>query len=259
MAVFGTRIFLSLHKDESIPATLVSLPTSSASSSSPKLTPFPSWGMQEYGNCDKIEQAAGLEVDAVGRLWVLDDGSCYCNNSKLWIFDLSNNDKIQLIHYFPFRYNLHDLVLDETPNGYFAYITRWGDQDIVVFSLERNESWIVKTPGMKIFSIALSPKEEPRQLYLTTRPSYRLLKAAVGAKPYTNEPSKSGQTDNSVLIGLLTFFLVLSCTFNLWLYMRMRKLQNCNEQRNTGVVEMEMHPVPNSFSPKMHGGRGNRK
>ncbi|CAB3379974.1 Hypothetical predicted protein [Cloeon dipterum] len=167
MAVNGTSIFLCLKKYNNIPATLVSLPTSSASSAPPKLTPFPSWHMHEYGNCDKIEEATGLEVDSVGRLWVLDSGSENCN-AKLWIFNLSNNHT-ELIHRFPYQKLMHDLVLDETPNGTLAYIARWYQENFVVFSLERNKSWIVDTPRFKVLSFALSPnnEKEPRQLYLS--------------------------------------------------------------------------------------------
>ncbi|CAB3383651.1 Hypothetical predicted protein [Cloeon dipterum] len=167
MAVYGTRIFLSLASYEGVPVSLVTLPTSSASSAPPKLTPFPSWDINgKKGDCNKIEAAAGLQVDSIGRLWVLDSGSNTCK-AKLWITDLINNDQTKLIHRFSFRHNMHDLVLDETPNGTFAYISRINQPIIFVFSLERNESWSVKTPKTRVISIALSPKEEPRKLYLS--------------------------------------------------------------------------------------------
>ncbi|XP_065336297.1 protein yellow-like isoform X2 [Cloeon dipterum] len=168
IAVYGSRLFLSLESYGGIPVTLVSLPTSSASSAPPKLTPFPSWDMHgKIGDCDKIEEARGLEVDSVGRLWVLDSGSNTCK-AKLWTIDLANNDQTKLIHEIDINHSMHDLVLDETPNGTFAYITRWREEHIVVFSLERNQSWFVHcTPGLRLISIALSPKDqEPRQLYL---------------------------------------------------------------------------------------------
>ncbi|XP_065336575.1 protein yellow-like [Cloeon dipterum] len=168
MAVYGTRIFLSLEKYVVIPVTLGSLPTSSETSAPPKLTPFPSWDMHkdEHGDCNKIEEAKGLEVDSFGRLWVIDSGSENCN-AKLWIFNLANNDKTELIHRFSFAKYLADLVLDETPNGYFAYMARWRHQHIVVFSLGKNQSWTVDTPGVEAYSIARSPKKEPRQIYLS--------------------------------------------------------------------------------------------
>ncbi|CAB3377170.1 Hypothetical predicted protein [Cloeon dipterum] len=183
MAVFGRRIFLSFEKFAGIPVTLVSLPTSSDSYAPPKLTPFPSWDLHmhdENGDCNKIEVATGLEVDSVGRLWVLDDGGNHCN-TKLWIFDLTNKDQTKLIHHFPFHYNIHDLVLDETPNETLAYIARWGESDIVVFSLERKLSWILSTPGIEVSSIALSPKNEPRQLYFSKYNSTELYSIPVSA------------------------------------------------------------------------------
>ncbi|CAB3382864.1 Hypothetical predicted protein [Cloeon dipterum] len=183
MAVYGTRIFLSLENYDGIPASLVTFMTSSASfASPPKLNPFPSRGMQGKGFCNKIEQTKGMDVDSVGRLWVLDDGSENCN-AKLWTIDLSNNDHTKLIHRFSFRFYMHDLVLDETPNGTFAYILRWGERNIIVFRLEGNESWIVQTPGSGVYSIALSPKskEEPRKLYLGKWDSDELYSISVTA------------------------------------------------------------------------------
>ncbi|XP_065334718.1 major royal jelly protein 1-like [Cloeon dipterum] len=185
MAAYGPKIFLSLKKYGNIPMSLVSLPTRSASSAPPKLTPFPSWDMHENENwekCNKIEEAKGLEVDSIGRLWVLDEASSKSNcRAKLWIFDLNSN-KTELVHHFYFHDPIHDLVLDETPNGTFAYISRQSKQHIVVFSLEQNESWKVNTSGLAVSSIALSPKnQEPRTLYLSEYESSELYSISVAA------------------------------------------------------------------------------
>ncbi|CAB3377163.1 Hypothetical predicted protein [Cloeon dipterum] len=243
MAVFGSRIFLSLNKEDGIPVTLVSLPTSNASSAFPKLTPFPSWHMHTYGNCKHIEQAAGLEVDSVGRLWVLDIGSDDCN-TKLWIFDLSNNDQTVLIHDFPKNvYYLHDLVLDETPNGYFAYSTQMRNRDnsssanttpmnCVQFPLPHFvtdiEAMLMDNHGTMyaafwkinyIISVNMHQPDQAQSFhkvekmnsewpftfsldwsgtfwmtffnYTGKMPTYKLLKAAVGAKSYMSEPQKT--------------------------------------------------------------------
>ncbi|XP_065336029.1 protein yellow-like [Cloeon dipterum] len=194
MAVYGTMIFLSLWNYDGIPVTLVSLPTSSASSAPPKLTPFPSWDMHGNGDCNKIEEATGLDVDSVGRLWVLDNGSDNCY-AKLWTIDLSNNDQTKIIHVFPFRKSMHDLVLDETPNETLAYIAWWRERKIVVFSLERNESWILDTPGIRVMSIALSPMEEARQLYVSNWSSNEVYSISVDAL------RNGTQTANPELIG----------------------------------------------------------
>ncbi|XP_065336069.1 major royal jelly protein 5-like [Cloeon dipterum] len=164
MAVYGTRLFFSLENSDGIPVSLVSVPTSSKYVAPPKLTPFPSWDLHGKGDCNKIEEATGLDVDSVGRLWVLDSGSDNCN-TKLWIFDLNNNDHTKIIHRFPFQTLTHDLVLDETANGTFAYISRGIEDNVVVFSLERNESWIVDTPEIEVYSISLSSKNQ-EQLYI---------------------------------------------------------------------------------------------
>ncbi|CAB3382135.1 Hypothetical predicted protein [Cloeon dipterum] len=180
MAVYGSRIFLSLQKFDDIPETLVSLRTSSASTSSPKLSPFPSLAMNKWKDCNKIQAAKGLEVDAIGRLWVLDDGSDSCN-AKLWTIHLANNDHTKLSVRFPFKKPMHDLVLEETPDGTFAYISMMGERNIVVFSLEKSQCWIVDTPGVHVLSIALSPREEPRQLYLGKSKSNELYSISVAA------------------------------------------------------------------------------
>ncbi|XP_065335857.1 uncharacterized protein LOC135936817 [Cloeon dipterum] len=181
MAVYGTRIFISLDQFYAgIPISLVALPTYSASIAPPKLTPFPSRNMHGKGDCDKIEEATGLEVDSADRLWVLDNGSedCY---AKLWIIHLSKNDQTEIIHVFPFKKSTHDLVLDETPNDTLAYIAWWGGKNIVVFSLKRKKSWIMDIKEIDVISIALSPKEEPRQLYLGKWKSTELYSISVAA------------------------------------------------------------------------------
>ncbi|XP_065336587.1 protein yellow-like [Cloeon dipterum] len=199
MAVYKTRIFLSLETSSNIPVSLVSLPTRSASSASPKLTPFPSWNIHGKGDCFKIEAAKGLQVDSVGRLWVLDEGSRNCS-TKLWTIYLSTIHHTKLIHRFSFHFYANDLLLDETPNGTLAYISRRHQRHIVVFSLDSKETWILETPGIEVLSIALSPnnKEEPRQLYLSKWNSNELYSISVDAL------RKGTPTTNPKLIGKWT-------------------------------------------------------
>ncbi|XP_065333247.1 protein yellow-like [Cloeon dipterum] len=196
IALHGTRLFISLHKENGVPATLVSLPTGSASSAPPKLTPFPSWDMHlnGTGNCSKIRFVEGLQVDSVGRLWALNLESPDCNTT-LMIFNL-NTDEIELIHRFPSSEPINDFVIDETASGTFAYISRSGGQRIVVFSLERNESWTVDTPGIEESSAALSLKEE--QLYLGNMDSKELFSIPVAAL------RNGTRTSNPKLIGKWT-------------------------------------------------------
>ncbi|CAB3382131.1 Hypothetical predicted protein [Cloeon dipterum] len=170
MAVFGERLFLSLRIKSGIPATLVSLPTSGMSTAPPKLAPFPSWDLHKLDKCDTIQRAYGMEVDADGRLWVLDNGSGNCN-SKLWIFDLLNNDTTERVHKFPdiiVSYStaawMHDIALDKTSDDYLAYITDSFSEHIIVYSRKTDKSWSVETPERKWQYLALSPNRE--SLYL---------------------------------------------------------------------------------------------
>ncbi|XP_065334598.1 protein yellow-like [Cloeon dipterum] len=169
MAVYGHRIFLSLYnsKDTHLPASLVYLPTSSANlGTSPKLSAYPSWIHHRMGDCrSTIHAARGLEVDSVGRLWVHDSGTFDCP-PKLLIFNLANDHR-ELEHTYPFDFQIRDMVVDETPHGFFAYMTPYyHDSHMFVFSLKSKQSWKVDTPRVEGFSIALSPKGEPRQLFL---------------------------------------------------------------------------------------------
>ncbi|XP_065336404.1 protein yellow-like [Cloeon dipterum] len=186
MAVFGERLFLSLDREYGIPATLVWLPTSDTSNAPPKLKPFPTWDFHKEDDCDTIQAAKGMEADTEGRLWVLDKGSSACP-SKIWIFHLLNKDAIEHIHHFPdavvshsyYRRELRDIVLDKTPDDYFAYITDYYAEQIVVFSRNTDKSWEVKTPGKRWNSLALSANREARQLYLGSADSSEMYSVSV--------------------------------------------------------------------------------
>ncbi|CAB3383678.1 Hypothetical predicted protein [Cloeon dipterum] len=166
MAVFGERLFLSLvpFKDASL-SSLVWLPTN-ATSTSPKLNPFPSWEMHGTA-CDKMQEVRGLKVDSDGRLWALDDGRRDDCLPKLWIFDLTNNS-VSLVHQFSedavsHSYEsrwLHDLELDQWNGDWLAYILDIRAEALVVFNLDENKSWRVETQeqGKPLYTIALSPK-----------------------------------------------------------------------------------------------------
>ncbi|CAB3379954.1 Hypothetical predicted protein [Cloeon dipterum] len=176
MAVFGERLFLSLQRLSGISATLAWLPVFNASS---RLHPFPSWNLHNYGNCERIQTARGLEVDPFGRLWLLDDGSTTCP-ATLWIFNLIKNDTIELVYTFPDavvshdfgKRLLHDLVVLDS----VAYITDVHSKHLVVFSLETKESWSVETQGKKFRAIALSP--ESNLLFLARHNSRELYSVA---------------------------------------------------------------------------------
>ncbi|XP_065335795.1 major royal jelly protein 1-like [Cloeon dipterum] len=205
MAVFGERLFLSIETQSAVPATLVWLPTSGASTATPKLAPFPSWNLHEKDNCDSIQWAKGMETDTDGRLWVLDDGNKKCAG-KLWIFNLVNNDTTERVYQFPDtvvshsfdKRWLHDIVLDKTQDDYLAYITQVSSENIIVYSRKTENSWSVKIPGVRISTLALSTKSEARQLYLGRYGSKELYSVSV------SELKKEGGNATGRLIGKWT-------------------------------------------------------
>ncbi|XP_065334804.1 protein yellow-like [Cloeon dipterum] len=194
MAVFEERLFLSLEPFRGIPATLVWFPISGTSTAPPKLAPFPSWELHKKDNCDSIQAAKGMETDRDGRLWVLDQGSRNCS-SKIWIFNLLNNDTTVRVHQFPDavvspsfdKRSLRDIVLDKTPDDNLAYLVDSKSENIIVYSRKTNKSWLVKTPGRKWVSLALSPIREERQLYLGKSGYKELYSASVTDCELKNE------------------------------------------------------------------------
>ncbi|XP_065336581.1 uncharacterized protein LOC135937359 [Cloeon dipterum] len=234
MAVYGTRIFLSLYKYSDIPASLVSLPTSSASSASPKLTPFPSWEMHGKGGCNKIEEAKGLQVDSVGRLWVLDSGSENCS-TKLWTIDLSNNHTV-LGHRFSFRDYMHDLVLDETPNGTLAFISNSGSDRIVVLRTKPRYRLLKAAVGELSITPArpttstMSSKTEPTPVSLsistTTKSSTPAEESAATEVQKSSTLIENSNENRIIIISLIcsnVFIVVLSSSIILWLVLKLKR------------------------------------
>ncbi|XP_065339468.1 major royal jelly protein 5-like [Cloeon dipterum] len=176
LAAFGQRLFLGLTKDQGVPASLVWLPTANTPSASPKMQ-FSSWAMSEH--CSTMQTIKGLEVDSVGRLWVLDNGceKCPCP-PKLWIFSLSNTDRIEHVHIFPEKTvshdfqsrSLQDVALDETNDESFAYVTDVKASQVVVFTLKKTDTWAVQMQGKRFQTLACSPE----QLFLNEPDSYEL-------------------------------------------------------------------------------------
>jgi hypothetical protein len=131
--------------------------------------------LQGAGNCSALQNVLGLEVDSLGRLWVVDAGRLHTRQSqrrreldkcpaKLLLFDLNNNNSLLLSFELPDdvapRNNslLSDLVLDRTSDGdWLAYVSDASSGAIVVFSLEKKKAWRVTHPSMG----AARPEHEP--------------------------------------------------------------------------------------------------
>ncbi|XP_033215092.1 protein yellow-like [Belonocnema kinseyi] len=130
----------------------------------PKLRPFPNWEMQEIGDCGAFQFVQSMEIDPLGRMWVLDTGRVHTMTlnpeancpPRLVILDLENDGAVLRSIVFPPEVAsretvfLNDIVLDHEDGGY-AYITDTSEQDpgIIVYSLRNNTSWKVRHQSMR--------------------------------------------------------------------------------------------------------------
>ncbi|CAB3388810.1 Hypothetical predicted protein [Cloeon dipterum] len=171
LAVYEENLFLSLFKHKGVQSTLTWL---QINATSPKLQPFPSTVPSGTDSCNAVQSARGIEVDTIGRLWALDNGESTCP-PRLWVFDLTNNNKIVQIHEFADEVVpnssgkrwLLNLALDQSENGWLAYIVEYYGRHLVVFSFERNYSWRVKIENKPIGAVALSPMRMRQFLYIS--------------------------------------------------------------------------------------------
>lgn len=176
----------------------------------PKLEAFPSWEMQKLGDCTAFQLVQSMEIDPIGRMWILDSGKmsplsvstkATCP-PRLVILDLEKNGEVLRTYEFPSNVarhgtaHLNDIVLDHEDGG-MAYITDSDREDpgIITYSLRNNTSWktrhdsmkakpeavrfmIAKTPiniPIPVDGIALSPASvNDRQVYYSPLSSFHL-------------------------------------------------------------------------------------
>ncbi|XP_071448645.1 major royal jelly protein 1-like [Hetaerina americana] len=170
--VWEDRLFISLPRwQPGVPSTLnwVSYNFSEGFAGpplSPSLNPFPSWEMQEIGNCSAIQFVQSMEIDPLGRMWVLDAGrrNFFTNTPdthcppRLVLLDVKQDNRV--LHTFVFPDNvvshtlgfLNDLVVDVSGGGdgsdWYAYISDSGvlpdsGGGIVVYHLGTDRAWRV--------------------------------------------------------------------------------------------------------------------
>ena len=138
----------------------------------PRLQPFPSWKMQELGNCDSLQYVQSMEIDPeCGWMWIIDVGRVNILESpddtglapislcppKLVIYDL-NKDEIVRVHVFDNSVASHttnflnDIVIDRIHR--FAYITdarsNKSQGGIIAYSFDQDKSRVFWGPSTAI-------------------------------------------------------------------------------------------------------------
>ncbi|CAG0916960.1 unnamed protein product [Notodromas monacha] len=150
LKIYQDRVFVTVPRWASgVPSTLnVVDPDTNL------LQAWPSWNMQELGNCSAFQFVQSMEIDKQGRMWTLDTGTAadfpYASlcPAKLIVLDLTTGNVV-LTHEFPeevapFGMNfLNDVVLDTDEQGIvtFAYITDVRVPGIVVYDVFADRSW----------------------------------------------------------------------------------------------------------------------
>lgn len=152
--------YLSLPRmKEGVPVTVARVPTSG--DPTPLLEPYPSWEMNLLGDCNAIQNSQNVEVDAKGRMWIIDSGRTSTLSKtptatcppKLVIYDIPQK-KVLIKYEFPedvankSNAYLYDLVVDDDNSDAYAYISDNSGRDpgIIVYSLKNNSSRKLRHP-----------------------------------------------------------------------------------------------------------------
>lgn len=128
-------------------------------SGSPKLKPYPNWeahNLRNNGNgAGKIANVFRLNVDVCDRLWLVDQGvadllggQIVIHNPKIQVYDL-NKDQLIKEYTLPTHFIKNDSLLsniiadvkNKNCDEAFAYIADCGANALIVYDLEKDESW----------------------------------------------------------------------------------------------------------------------
>ncbi|PVD32475.1 hypothetical protein C0Q70_07914 [Pomacea canaliculata] len=144
------------------------------------LQAYPSWEMQEVGDCSALQYVQSMEIDPnTGYMWIIDNGRTNTMEStpqnlcppKLIIWDIEKNREVHRFIFPPDVAShtscfLNDIVLDYVDGRVaFAYITDTNDAKLYVYDHDRNDAYFFQHPSMRpespdgtpIDGIAMSP------------------------------------------------------------------------------------------------------
>lgn len=168
---------------DGVPATLTRIPNESNGSFAPLLEPYPSWEFNALHDCRALQNVQNIEIDALGRLWIIDGGRSATLTRiptikcapKLVIYDIDQNVTIKSFQ-FPEAIAsretsyLYDIVVD----GEFAYITDNSGRDpgIIVYSNKEDKAWKIR------HNDSMRAHEEAKQFIVDGRPVSTMINIA---------------------------------------------------------------------------------
>lgn len=210
--IWNNKMYLAVPRlRDGVPVTLaVTSSTPVNGVTAPRLEAYPNWNMQKVGDCSAFQSVESMEIDPMGRMWVLDSGRTATLTleakdrcpPRLVILNLENGEVLRSYE-FPQDVvrressYLNDIVVDHEDGG-LAYISDSSRDDpgLIVFSLQNTSSWKVRHESMKaeseavgfmvgkthvvspmhINGLALSPARErqDRQVYYSPLSSFHL-------------------------------------------------------------------------------------
>nr|CAD7571217.1 unnamed protein product [Timema californicum] len=163
--IWEDKLFVTVPRWKSGVASTLNYINLNDSSSSPLLTPYPSWeynqlstGDENETSHDNIVSVFRVHVDKCDRLWVMDTGladilgtASQIKPPTILVFDL-NTDTLLRKHSFKdsdikaksFFANIVPDVVPENCNTSFAYIPDLGEYGLIVYDWLNDDSWRVE-------------------------------------------------------------------------------------------------------------------
>lgn len=203
--LWKNRMYLTIPRwRNGVPVTLAVTPAKPVrGTTAPNLEPYPNWDMQKVDDCNAFQFVQNVEIDPMGRMWVLDTGrsATMTNEAKancpprLVILDLENNGNVLLNYIFPPEVAnpetvlLNDIVLDHEDGG-VAYISDSDEKSpgLIVFMLQNLTSWRFTHDSLKANNDAIGINIE----YTRVRQSFNVNGLALS-------PANASDNNNRIL------------------------------------------------------------
>ena len=160
--IFKDDVFVTVPRwKPGVPSTLnMLLPTGNKTAI---LKPYPSWEMNEIGNCSALQYVQSMEIDPnTGYMWIIDTGRLDSVTSKpknvcppkLLVWNMIDSALVRMYE-FPDSVVSHttnflnDIVLDYVDSSVkFAYVTDTYDAKIIVYDWTHNQAHFFQHSSM---------------------------------------------------------------------------------------------------------------